>query len=587
MTIMVKAKKDKALNDPTFTDEIQPEKGNLKSSWNEWPRLAHMVQKISTNLEEVSLLNTVMEYAIQITNAERGFLVLINEYGVSDFRVAYGMEGHDIATVKATISKSVIDKVVKKKFPFIENGILQNSDKAHRHLLGRIGITSAICVPILTKNQLIGVVYVDSCSRTNIFANQDLVNLDAFINLASIAIDNAKLFHTLSQTTQNYVTLKEYHERILKSLPIGEIVINEDGLIEYMNEFAQKLWNVKSDEIIGKHFVTFFPEENYAKAYILELWKKYRAGKKDVSCNISLGNNTYQVYFSDVLWWGRNKVRTGLLIIDIPLHIPTNKELVDQDKQATVIQLAGGIAHEVNNLLGIIMGRTELLQLRIGQLAKELSQNVGGDFKVIFNQAKKLQKIVEDLRRLSKPHTPEMVPTDVGECITTAADVLSSSAGRIKQFQTDSPNATYSLKLKIEPNLPKIMGDSQSLEQMFINLILNAADAVKANKGGRITLRTYAEDGYVVATVEDTGIGIPADIVDRVFEPYFTTKGPKHGTGLGMPIIQRIADIHRAAISLNSKEGDGTTITITFPMEYTIHKILNLHTDPKQDECVV
>ena len=584
---MVKDQKDKALNDPTFTDKIQPAKGNLKSSWNEWPRLAHMVQKISTNLEEVSLLNTVMEYSIQITNADRGFLILINEYGVSDFRVAYGMEGSDITTVKETISKNLIDKVVKKKFPVIENDTVQNGDEVQRHPLGRIGVTSAICVPILTKNQLIGVVYVDTCSMANMFVNQDLVNLDAFINLASIAIENANLFHTLSQTTQNYVTLKDYHERILKSLPIGEIVINEDGLIEYMNEFAKKLWNVTSDQSIGRHFVTFFPEENQTKACIIGLWEKYRAGDRDVSCDISLGDNTYQVYFSDVLWWGRDKIRTGLLIMDITLYNSTDKNLVDQDKQATVIQLAGGIAHEVNNLLGIIMGRTELLQLRIGQLAKELSKNVGGDFKVIFNQAKKLQKIVEDLRRLSKPHAPEMVPTNVGECITTAADVLSSSAGRMKQFRTDNPDATYSLMLEIEPNLPEIMGDSQSLEQMFINLILNAADAVKVKKGGRITLKTYAQDGHVVASVEDTGIGIPADIMERVFEPYFTTKDTKHGTGLGMPIIQRIADIHRATISLNSKEGDGTTITIAFPMENTMHEILDLNNDPKQDECMV
>ena len=584
---MVKDQKDKALNDPTFTDKIQPAKGNLKSSWNEWPQLAHMVQKISTNLEEVSLLNAVMQYAIQITNAERGFLILINEYGVSDFRVAYGMEGSDIATVKETISKNLIDKVVKKKFPVIENDIIQHGDVAYRHPLGSIGVTSAICVPILTKNQLIGVVYVDTCSMANMFVNQDLVNLDAFINLASIAIENANLFRTLSQTTQNYATLKDYHERILKSLPIGEIVINEDGLIEYMNEFAKKLWNVTSDESIGRHFASFFPAENQTKACILELWEKYRAGDRDVSCDISLGDNTYQVYFSDVLWWGRDKIRTGLLIMDITVYNSMDKDLVDQDKQATVIQLAGGIAHEVNNLLGIIMGRTELLQLRIGQLAKELSKNVGGDFKVIFNQAKKLQKIVEDLRRLSKPHAPEMVPTNVGECVTTAADVLSSSAGRMKQFRTDNPDATYSLMLEIEPNLPEIMGDSQSLEQMFINLILNAADAVKVKKGGRITLKTYAQDGHVVASVEDTGIGIPADIMDRVFEPYFTTKDTKHGTGLGMPIIQRIADIHRATISLNSKEGDGTTITITFPMENAIHEILDLNDDPKQDKCMV
>jgi len=570
----------------SVTDKIPSEKDHPRSSWNEWHKLAHMVQKIATNLEEVSLLETVMEYSIQITNAERGFLILINEYGVSDFRVAHGMEGRDLAQLKAAISKNVVEEVAKKKFPVLVTNIPKDTNKAARHPLGKLGITSAVCVPIRTKNRLIGVVYVDNCSDSNVFTNQDLVNLDAFINLASIAVENAQLFRTLSQTTQNYVTLKEYHERILKGLPVGEVVINEEGVIEYMNEFAKKLWRVEGDQGIGKDFLSFFPEEGGAKEYMRQLWKEYCGGKKEVSCDLSIGNKTYQVHFSDVLWWGRNKVRTGLLIMDITLHQLTDAELVDQDKQATVIQLAGGIAHEVNNLLATIMGRTELLQLRIGQLAKELSKNVGGDFKVIFNQAKKLQKIVEDLRRLSKPSAPEMVPVDVGECMATAVDVLSSSAGRIKHFRTDDPKATYFLKMEIEPNLPKIMGDSQSLEQMFINLLLNAADAVKAKKGGQIILRTYARDGCVVASVEDTGIGIPDSIKDRVFEPYFTTKGPKHGTGLGMSIIQRIADIHKGSLALLSQEGVGTTMTISFPVENRLSQIFNILAESERTERV-
>jgi signal transduction histidine kinase len=583
---MVKGAKDKALIDHTFTGKIQSEKNAPKSFWNEWPKLAHMVQKIATNLEEVSLLETVMQYAIQIANAERGSLILINEYGVLDYRVVHGMERQDLAKIKAIIGKNIIDKVVKKKFPVIVSNT-SGGDQTKTRPLAKIGIISAMCVPIITKNRLFGLVYVDSCSEGNVFANQDLVNLDAFINLASIAVENAQLFRSLSQTTQGYVTLKEYHERILRSLPMGEVVINDNGIIEYMNEFANKLWNVKSDESIGKHFEELFAFGNGSKEYILELWEKYRQGQKDISCDVSIGENDYQLTFFDVLWWGANKTRAGLLIMDISARKVADEKLVDQDKQATVIQLAGGIAHEVNNLLATITGRTELLQLRIGQLAKELSRNVGGDFKVIFNQAKKLQKIVEDLRRLSKPSTPDIVPTDVSQCMATAVDVLSSSAGRIKHFRTNDPSATYYLGMDLEPDPPKIMGDAQSLEQMFINLILNAADAVKVKRGGQILLRTRVEDGYLIATVEDTGCGIPDNIKDRVFEPYFTTKGPKHGTGLGMAIIRRIADIHGACLSLDSKEGTGTTVTIAFPIERNVLKICDAHVGSEQAEYII
>jgi two-component system NtrC family sensor kinase len=584
--IMAKLTTDESLNGLASTGKIQSDKIARKSSWNEWHKLAHMVQKIATNLEEVSLLDTVIQYALQITNAERGFLILINEYGVLDYRVINGLERQELDKIKATLGKTIIDRVLKKKFPVIVTNT-SVGDQTKTHALAEIGIVSAMCVPIITKNRLFGAVYVDSCSKGNLFANQDLVDLDAFINLASIAVENAQLFRSLSQTTQGYVTLKEYHEQILRSLPMGEVVINDNGTIEYMNEFASKLWDLKSGEGIGKHLKELFIDVNGSAKFILELWEKYRQGKKDISCDISIGENDYQVTFFDVLWWGHNKVRAGLLIMDISARKAADEKLVDQDKQATVIQLAGGIAHEVNNLLATITGRTELLQLRIGQLAKELSKNVGGDFKVIFNQAKKLQKIVEDLRRLSKPSSPEIVPTDVSACIAMAVDVLSSSAGRIKYFRTDDPTANYYLGMDLEPDLPKIMGDAQSLEQMFINLILNAADAVKEKKGGRIVLRTRVQEGYLIATVEDTGCGIPDNIKNRVFEPYFTTKGPKHGTGLGMAIIRRIADIHGASVSLDSEEGVGTTVTISFPVERNILKIGDAQGDSEQIEYIV
>jgi two-component system NtrC family sensor kinase len=557
----------RGLNDLVTTDEIQSvDFDKAKSTGEEWSRLAQMVQKIATNLEEGSLLEAVMDYAIEITNAERGFLALLDDYGELDIRVAKGMDGQEINDARAAVSSSVIGKVIQERHPVLENDIQGNSTLENKQSLTRLGIHSVMGVPMIAKDHLIGVAYVDSCSIQRSFTQKELTYLEAFIRLAAIAVENAQLFKNLSQTNQNYATLREYHERILRGLPLGEIVMKKDGTVEYLNEYAKSLWDLGPGEGNGQHFELFFSEENEVRQQVHQLWNRYLNGEKEVTQEITISDKTYQVSFFDILWWGRERDQSGMLIMDITLHKRIEDELVDEDKRTMVIQLAGGIAHEVNNLLATILGRTELLQFRIGQLAKELAKNVGGDFKVIFNQAKKLQKIVEDLRRLSKPSDPELVPTDLGSCMESAADILLNSSGKLKRFKRDEPKATYCLEVDIEPQIPSVIGDSQSLEQMFMNLILNAADALKAKKCGKITLKAFQEDGHLVSKVEDTGVGIPQDIIDRVFEPYFTTKGPKHGTGLGMSIVRRIADIHQASVSLTSQEGKGTTVTIAFPL---------------------
>jgi signal transduction histidine kinase len=387
------------------------------------------------------------------------------------------------------------------------------------------------------------------------------------VNLAAVAIENAQLFRHLTQTSEDYRTLREYHEKILSGLPLGEVVVSPNRSLEYMNQFAMRLWDLNPGEGIGQQFDNFFPIENGARETILALWQKHQEENVEVEGEVILDDKTYQVSFYNVKWWDHQDTHSGLLLLDISLQKLFDSEILNSDKRETVVQLAGGIAHEVNNLLLTITGRAELLQFRIGQIAGELSKNIGGDFKVIFNQAKKLQKVAEDLRRLSKPSTPKFVPTDVGQCVSTAVDVLSSTSGRIKKFNTTNPNAAFYLNMEIEPDLPFIEGDPQSLEQMFINLIINAADAIKNNKKGKLLLKVFKTNKDIIAKVEDTGIGIPANAVDKVFEPYYTTKGNKHGTGLGMSIVRRTVDIHRASIDLESEEGKGTIITITFPIK--------------------
>jgi two-component system NtrC family sensor kinase len=539
---------------------------NQGPTWNEWFRLTRIVQDLTTNLDVDSLLDSVMDYAIEITKAERGFLVLVNDSGDLDFQVARGMDRQEIVNAEKAASRSVIQKVIENRRPILENDVPSSDDLARKHSLMQLEIKSVMGAPMISKDKLIGVAYVDTRSITNLFSREDLTNLETFVNLAAIAIENARLFQNLTQTTQNYKILKEYHENILKSLPMGVVVVESDRTVEYLSEHALGIWSLKPGEGVGKKFELLFPKKGGVRDEALELWERYQKGAKEVEGEITTGNKTYRVSFFDVLRWGRQDVRSGMLLVDITFRKQLEAELVNAEKRATVIQLAGGIAHEVNNLLTPILGRTAIVQMRLERGEDDLTEGVNNDIKIIDHQAQRIQKVVEDLNRLSRPSKPEMVATCVGKCLSTAVDLLSSTAGRIKKFSTDDPSADFYLSLKIEDNLPLIFGDPQSIEQMFINLIINSAHAVEDKGKGKIILQVEKKEDRVVATFEDTGIGITDEILQHIFEPYFTTKDSNRGTGLGMPIVRQIAEMHKAKVDLDTEEAVGTTITISFPV---------------------
>ncbi|KPL07209.1 hypothetical protein AMJ86_05290, partial [bacterium SM23_57] len=179
-------------------------------TWNEWFRLTRIVQELTTNLDVDSLLDAVMDYSIEITNAERGFLVLVDDSGGLDFRVARGMDRQEIVNAEKAASRSVIQKVIKSRKPILENDVPSSDDLASKHSLMQLEIKSVMGAPLISKDTLVGVAYVDTRSITNLFTREDLINLETFVNLAAIAIENARLFQNLTQTTQNYKLLKEY-----------------------------------------------------------------------------------------------------------------------------------------------------------------------------------------------------------------------------------------------------------------------------------------------------------------------------------------------------------------------------------------
>jgi signal transduction histidine kinase len=228
----------------------------------------------------------------------------------------------------------------------------------------------------------------------------------------------------------------------------------------------------------------------------------------------------------------------------------TQEELVRSEKMASVGRLAAGLAHEIGNPLGVILGYVDLLQKHLtteGERADYLRR--------IEDEINKMNKVIRDLLDFSRPSPRDVGQIDVNRVVEECISLVS--------FQKTFQATTVSLRLK--EKIPTIWMDPHQLQQVLVNLILNALDAMP--QGGGLTVETHpaAESSGVEIRIEDTGEGIGAEDLYRIFDPFFTTKGPGKGTGLGLTICHRIVESWGGHVAVRSTLAVGTTFTVTLP----------------------
>jgi len=229
--------------------------------------------------------------------------------------------------------------------------------------------------------------------------------------------------------------------------------------------------------------------------------------------------------------------------------------LVETEKMAAVGQLAGGVAHEINNPLAGILTFAQLMKRDIGRAPQDLES-----LQLIEESALRCKRIVESLLQFSRrSHEGDRRPFDLNRCVEDAAFLFGAQLKK-------APHAT--LEVKPEPELPSVIGDTGQLGQVLLNLLQNGLYALEG-KQGTLSVTTGRRDTHVCFSVEDSGVGIEPSVLPRIFEPSFTTKPPGQGTGLGLAIAYRIVQDHGGRIEVQSRVGEGSTFTVLLPIPPT------------------
>ncbi len=280
----------------------------------------------------------------------------------------------------------------------------------------------------------------------------------------------------------------------------------------------------------------------------------------------------------------RELERTNIEVVKMYAELKsTQSKMLHSEKMASIGQLAAGVAHEINNPMGFItsnLGSLDKYFLKImaymdglekavheldarkiseecGQMKHQLKidyirQDITDLIRESLDGADRVKKIVQNLKTFSRVNEAEMQNASVNECLETTLNIVWNEL-------------KYKADVKKEyGEIPLIRCYPQELNQVFMNFLINAAQAIKER--GEIRIRTFMEDGFVKVSISDTGGGIPKNNMGRLFEPFFTTKEVGKGTGLGLSISYDIVKKHKGEITVESEEGKGSTFTVCIPV---------------------
>jgi PAS domain S-box-containing protein len=372
------------------------------------------------------------------------------------------------------------------------------------------------------------------------------------------ALENARLYRQLHVKALELDRLRAFNENILESLDDGLLVVDLADRVVRWNSALEQLYGVSRADAAGRPLDTLFD------APFLEAIRAARRDAPDGSTlsRIPLNGRGAQegrrllvnaavvpLRAAD----GARPVTVGTILIveDITSRVQLEEQLQISEKMASIGLLAAGVAHEVNTPLTGISSFTQMLLEGADpndQRTRLLEK--------IERQTFRAAKIVNSLLNLSRPAASgpgEMAPLDVNAVI---ADVLS-----LLEHQFELAKIKVRRELSEEP--PVVLGVEHKLQQVFLNLFLNARDAMP--KGGWLSVATRVEPDRVVAEVSDTGSGIPSEHLARIYDPFFTTKAIGQGTGLGLSISYGIVREHGGSISCESVIGQGTKFILGFP----------------------
>jgi len=346
---------------------------------------------------------------------------------------------------------------------------------------------------------------------------------------------------------------EQFRQKLLESFPDLILVVDLDERYSFASSRIRDLLGYRPEELVGKKIEDM---QDHSPEF-LQLYRDVASGRQ------LFASSEYGALHRDGSWrtmrasasqlFDTENKLSGVIISvrDITVEKKFEQQIIQSERLAAMGQMIGGFAHELNNPLTAILGMSDLLK------EGETNEARNRQLSILHQQARRATEIVQNLMYFSRPPAPGKSQVDLNELVERTL--------HLHAYSLRKNNITVDF-LK-EQNLPQVMGDPHQLMQVFLNLLLNAEQAIReARDKGTLRIRLGKTDKNVSVIFQDDGPGIAPDILPNIFDPFYTTKRPGRGTGLGLSICKAVLKEHNGNIEASSAPGGGAVFTVTLPI---------------------
>ncbi len=537
-----------AVLDPSFRPASDiPSRDDLAREYERLRVALELTRAIGVEHDPSLLLQSILDTVIRLFQADRAAVLLLDAAGSTTAQLARLRSG---AEVKIPLSTRMLSEVMATRGGVVTADAGIDTRFSRSASVFALQIRSAMCVPLLYRDELLGVMQLDSQGAQNAFTEKDLDLLIAITGQAALAIKNATLVQQIQAVK---VEEQRRLERVLQALPAGVLLLDAERRLVMTNSSANELLPHLSAAGAGDVVASL------GGVSIDELLLRGGATSGDVT-TAGPPRRLFTLSASHATGALPRGTETVVVIHDVTDEREREAHANQQERLAMIGQLAGGIAHDFNNLLGVILNYAEFISDRIED--PELLDDVGQVKSAALRAAELTKQLLAFSRR--ELITPRVF--DLNQLVADMRRLMEQALGRAVVLQT-----------RCSPAALRVKADRARLEQVLLNLVVNARDAMPGGGTLRVETESVNIDAATAAplglaagrfgaiAVHDTGSGMPPEVMARVFEPFFTTKERGKGTGLGLATAYGTVKQVGGHIAIESSPGVGTTFRVLLP----------------------
>ena len=410
-----------------------------------------------------------------------------------------------------------------------------------------------------TGRSTIAVLGLGRTGDGDFLSSEDMELLESLAGYIGIAIQNAQLYRRLEQKIQDFERLRDFNENIVESINIGVFAVDLEDRVESWNAQMEVMYATPRGEALRRPLHEVFPAE------FLQEFDRLR-GEQGVSTlyKFRLPTPTGEARIANITiapLLNRDFQAVGRIVIvdDISDRINMETQLTQAEKLSSIGLLAAGVAHEVNTPLAVISSYAQMLgkQLRSDEATHARLQPV---LEKITQQTFRASEIVNGLLNFSRMGSVDFGRVDVNLMVRDTVLLL----------EHQMRSAGVAVATELNEDLPEVAGNRGKLQQVLVNLVLNAKDALQEKGSGSVRILTARTSKGVEIRVEDNGVGMAPEVLRKIYDPFFTTKsnpkeGQRKGTGLGLAVTYGIVQEHAGTIEVSSTLGEGTVFKLELP----------------------